>query len=661
MPEAPIVIPAGETSTTIDINITDDRTIEGNETTTFSLRGATNPNSKVTIGNNRASITIKDNDVPKPSRGVSWGDPHLETFDGIHYDFQAPGEFILLESGVDKQQIQVRHEPWRGSNRVSVNTAVATLLGGEEVGLYLGQPDPIVVDGVPIAIANGATLAVGDGEIHRNGNQYTFLYAGEDGIVTAVDDRLVATIKADYIDLHAYLNNSEERKIQGLLGNSDGDGSNDFTLRDDGTVLTRQSALGDRYREFVDSWRVNQSESLFAYDQGEDTTTFSNVDFLEGYFTIDDLDPEARAAAEMDVRAAGIPEGTPEFDAAVIDIAETGDSSFIESALAVVNHEPLIPTIQGTPEDDFLEGTAKDEIIIGLASSDMIMGMAGNDMLDGGAGNDMLDGGAGNDMLDGGAGDDLMFGETGNDIMIGNSGLDIFDGGEGEDVADYSSLDTAIMFDAESTVDKGEFGSDELLDVETIIGAIGQINTIDASARVDSISLDLSSNMLSVGEGELAQYTVENFVNAIGTPQDDILYGVDSDNILMGMAGNDRLNGRAGADTLMGVDADSETPGASERDRLVGGAGADVFVLGDEENIFYLDEAGRFGRRGMAIIHDFESGVDKIQLSGSLGDYVASGSYIFADEGTRDGRLDSGDDLIAYVQGGFRVSDGILV
>ena len=658
MPEAPVVIPAGETSTTIDINITDDRTIEGNETTTFRLRGATNPNAEVTIGNPTASITIKDNDISRPIKARVWGDPHFVTFDNVKYDLQAPGEFIYLESRTDDLQIQARHEPWeRSSRNVSVITAAATMLSGQEVGIYLEQSEPIVVDGVPMAIANGDTLEVGNSAIRRQGNQYTFLYAGDDGIVTAADDRLVATINSSYIDLNAFIHNPEARQIHGLVGNGDGDAGNDFTLRDDGTVLTRQTALGDRYSEFADSWRIAQSESLFVYDGEEDTNTFSDVEFSTEPFTIDDLDPEARAGAEMDVRAAGIPEGTPEFEAAVIDVAVTGESSFIESALAVVNNEPLVPTMQGTEEDDFLEGTAEDEIIIGLAGSDLLMGMTGNDILYGGEGEDILEAGEGNDILDSGAGDDLMFGEAGNDIMFASPGLDVFDGGEGEDIADYSSLDAAITFDAISTVDKDELGSDELFDVETIIGAIEQANTIDASAGVNPISVDLSNDMLTV-DGESAQlYTVENFVNAIGTPQDDVLDGSDSGNILMGMAEDDRLNGLAGADTLMGVDVDSDTPGASERDRIIGGADADVFVLGDEENIFYLDETGRFGSRGRAIILDFESGVDKIQLSGAADDYITFGSYILADEGRRDGRLDFGDDVIAYARGGFSAED----
>ena len=51
------------------------------------------------------------NDSVEVITGDSWGDPHQITFDGIHYDFQAAGEFVFLESALDNRQIQVRQEP----------------------------------------------------------------------------------------------------------------------------------------------------------------------------------------------------------------------------------------------------------------------------------------------------------------------------------------------------------------------------------------------------------------------------------------------------------------------------------------------------------------------------------------------------------------------
>ncbi len=270
-----------------------------------------------------------------------------------------------------------------------------------------------------------------------------------------------------------------------------------------------------------------------------------------------------------------------------------------------------------------------------------------------------------NDSIAGNDADNTFLGNDGDDIFVGSLGNDKFDGGVGEDTADYSNLDAAVTFNAQTEVDKGVNGVDEVLSLETIIGASGQANTIDGSTEVNdgnSFSVDLSTNSLIVDDGTTSvTYTVENFLNVSGNSEADSLIGNDGDNILDGGAGSDSLNGIAGADTLIGVNATGATPGAGERDRLRGGADADVFVLGDANGVFYLDEAGSYGRRGIAMILDFESGVDKIQLSGVADDYITRGSYIFADEGSRDGVLDRGDDMIAYARGGFDADDFVFV
>ena len=47
--------------------------------------------------------------------GGTWGDPHIISIDGLKYDFQAVGEFVLLSSELGNLEIQVRQSAWRGS------------------------------------------------------------------------------------------------------------------------------------------------------------------------------------------------------------------------------------------------------------------------------------------------------------------------------------------------------------------------------------------------------------------------------------------------------------------------------------------------------------------------------------------------------------------
>jgi hypothetical protein len=43
--------------------------------------------------------------------GSSTGDPHILTFDGLHYDFQAIGDFVLVKALDSDLEIQVRQAP----------------------------------------------------------------------------------------------------------------------------------------------------------------------------------------------------------------------------------------------------------------------------------------------------------------------------------------------------------------------------------------------------------------------------------------------------------------------------------------------------------------------------------------------------------------------
>ena len=56
--------------------------------------------------------------------GSGNGDVHITTYDGLHYDFQAAGEFVLAQSTAagDSFQVQIRLQPWYSGASVSVTT-----------------------------------------------------------------------------------------------------------------------------------------------------------------------------------------------------------------------------------------------------------------------------------------------------------------------------------------------------------------------------------------------------------------------------------------------------------------------------------------------------------------------------------------------------------
>ncbi|MEH2121702.1 calcium-binding protein [Nostoc sp.] len=155
-------------------------------------------------------------------------------------------------------------------------------------------------------------------------------------------------------------------------------------------------------------------------------------------------------------------------------------------------------------------------------------------------------------------GADTLIGTAGNDRFIGSAGDDTIKGGNGNDVVDYSSLGQPITIQP-VVIQKGAIGTDSFKDfIEGVIGATGQINSIDAISDSTNVSIvaDLSKERLEirvVGSSPIV-VKVKNFVNVIGTSQNDTIIGDNQDNQLSGSGGNDIIRGSAGNDTLLGGD-----------------------------------------------------------------------------------------------------------
>ncbi len=222
-----------------------------------------------------------------------------------------------------------------------------------------------------------------------------------------------------------------------------------------------------------------------------------------------------------------------------------------------------------------------------------------------------------NDTIAGNKLSNKLSGGGGNDVISGSAGNDVIDGGSGKDTVDYTGLGRGITVLPTGIVNKGGLGKDQLMGVERVIGDAGQVNTIDASSAgtTASVNVDLQKETLQVnivGDGTL-NFGVENFVNVKGTGRNDTIVGDNQNNQLTGGAGSDKILGGGGKDTIVGVDPNSFSPGVNEIDIVTGGAGADTFVLGDSKNTYY-EGGGFLGLNDYALITDFQSGTDKIQL-----------------------------------------------
>ena len=70
-------------------------------------------------------------------------------------------------------------------------------------------------------------------------------------------------------------------------------------------------------------------------------------------------------------------------------------------------------------------------------------------------------------------------------------------------------------------------------------------------------------------------------VNLVGTASEDLLIGGAGDDRLEGLAGNDVLLGGGGADELVGGDGDDHLNGGGGADAMIGGAGDDIYFVND--------------------------------------------------------------------------------
>ena len=160
---------------------------------------------------------------------------------------------------------------------------------------------------------------------------------------------------------------------------------------------------------------------------------------------------------------------------------------------------------------------------------------------------------------------------------------------------------------------------------DLVRGGLG-IDTYDASAATGPVFINLDTvahdfGPLAPGVGLVAANTaagtdvagngndaIFGFENVNCGASLDVIYGSaagntlnggDNNDILFGFGGNDKLNGDAGSDDLIG---------GAGKDQLTGGAGSDFF------HYLKLSDSG-ITAATRDLIADFESGVDKIDLS----------------------------------------------
>jgi hypothetical protein len=236
------------------------------------------------------------------------GDPHITTTNGIHYNFQAAGEFTALRDvgGLDNLktagvraalpnttglEIQTRQSPtstfgpyWDGytglTTCVSLNTAVAARVGRHRVTYqpnFKNAADPsglqLRVDGVLTPLTTAGLNLSGGGRVVQTGGALEIDFP--DGTVLIATPFLVAWAAPQWllnIDVH------RTEATEGIMG-AVPQGSWLPALPNGTTVGPMPAALHQRYvtlnQAYANAWRVSNATSLFDYAPGTSTATFT--------------------------------------------------------------------------------------------------------------------------------------------------------------------------------------------------------------------------------------------------------------------------------------------------------------------------------------------------------------------------------------------------
>ncbi len=262
----------------------------------------------------------------------SVGDPHLFTVDGMGYDFQAVGEFAALRSNNGDMVVQVRQAPWKDSRWVSVTPAVALSVNGDRIMIEHSHESLLLrMNGKPVILKDRLDLPKG-GYLVPEGRSY--LIGWPEGSVL----RVLRNVRG--LDLNMGLAEGRKGTVSGLLGPFTGNHANAIVTKAGTAIKSDEINYKRLYREYGDSWRITQAESLFDYEPGKSTASYDDRSFP------DPDPPKIPAATESSARAicerAGVPKEA--LAGCILDVSVTGEAGF-----AVTTAEALRPISVLTP------------------------------------------------------------------------------------------------------------------------------------------------------------------------------------------------------------------------------------------------------------------------------------------------------------------------
>lgn len=271
-----------------------------------------------------------DKQQPKPP-ARSTGDPHIRTLDELDYDFQAHGEFVILKSTTNDLEIQARQEDYNNTGIATVNTAVVVKMGTDLVQINANPSRLYINRSVVTTPFAERTLSNGT-MLRKYGEEYT--------LTSVQGDKVTIRSLGDYylLDYLVVLSATRAGKVSGILGNFDGDPDNDLTTST-GNII--EPIIANIHGTFAESWRVKANQSLFVYDAGKSTDSYTDRNFPR---TKPNISESRLEWAQNVCQQAGVRDKDYLQDC-VFDVAITGDEQLAASSLWMQQADGIAPAV----------------------------------------------------------------------------------------------------------------------------------------------------------------------------------------------------------------------------------------------------------------------------------------------------------------------------
>ncbi len=277
--------------------------------------------------------------------GGSWGDVHVVSHDGLLFDFQAGGEFVLARAtGGAPFELQARQEPLGDQLSLSYNTAIATMIGGEKVGIYARNSPPLYKKNGFLALLPGDSVAPAGGGLITRVTEDRYMLTYPSGETVRVD--LVGAGTHAHLNVAVKLPAGRANQVEGLLGDADGVAANDIGLGG-ADFLPQPVTFEQLYRgtgSFTAKWRVAQS--LFVYAAGTSAETYTLPPYSQMPLSMPPQNPKHQALAVT----ACAPCPALLRDTCMLDVAVTGEPAFA----AACKDAPRLPSEMLFATDNFV-------------------------------------------------------------------------------------------------------------------------------------------------------------------------------------------------------------------------------------------------------------------------------------------------------------------